>query len=66
MHEVDGSDGIQFKHRPAFDAMAADLGISSTDDLTRRAEDVLDFLPRLWETAELIISANQHIYIKRH
>jgi hypothetical protein len=64
--EVDGSDGIQFKHRPAFDAMAADLGISSTDDLTRRAEDALDFLPKLWEIAESIISANQHIYKKRH
>jgi hypothetical protein len=55
--EVDGSDGIQFKHRPAFDAMTADLGISSTDDLNRRAEDVLEFLPKLWEIAESIISA---------
>jgi hypothetical protein len=64
--EVDGSDEIQLKHRPAFDAMVADLGIFSTNDLTRRAEDVLDFLPRLWETAELIISANQHIYKKKH
>lgn len=59
--EVDGSEEIQMKHRPAFDAMAADLGIFSTDDLTRRAKDVLDFLPKLWEIAESIISANQHI-----
>ncbi|WP_226537006.1 hypothetical protein [Fictibacillus halophilus] len=64
--EVDGSAEIQLKHRPAFDAMVADLGIYSTDDLTQRAEDVLDFLPKLWEIAESIISANQHIYNKGH
>ncbi len=56
--EVDGSDEIQLKHRPAFDALTEDLGISSTDDLTRRAEDVLDFLPKLWEIAESIIPAS--------
>lgn len=56
--EVDGSAEIQLKHRPAFDAMTADLGISTTEDLTRRAEDVLDFLPKLWEIAESIISAS--------
>jgi hypothetical protein len=64
--EVDGSEEIQLKHRPAFDAMVGDLGISSTDDLTRRAGDVLDFLPKLWEIAESIISTNQHVYKKRH
>ncbi|MFB7307570.1 hypothetical protein [Streptomyces sp. NPDC056192] len=40
---------------PAFRAAVADLGITSTDDLLRRAEDVGRFLPRLWRTAEEIL-----------
>ncbi|MER5683961.1 hypothetical protein [Streptomyces sp. NPDC002205] len=40
---------------PAFRAAVADLGITSTDDLLRRAEDVDRFLPRLWRTAEEIL-----------
>lgn len=42
-------------HAPAFRALVADLGITSTDDLLRRAEDVGRFLPRLWRTAEAIL-----------
>jgi hypothetical protein len=44
-----------------FDAIVADLGITSTDDLIRRAEDVTQFLPRLWETTEAILSINPGI-----
>ncbi|MFJ7946431.1 hypothetical protein ACIQ6K_22670 [Streptomyces sp. NPDC096354] len=40
---------------PAFRAAVADLGITSTDDLLRRAGDVGRFLPRLWRTAEEIL-----------
>ncbi|MFI5628588.1 hypothetical protein ACIA8E_04205 [Streptomyces sp. NPDC051664] len=40
---------------PAFRAAVADLGITSTDDLLRRAQDVGRFLPRLWRTTEKIL-----------
>jgi len=33
----------------------------STDDLLRRAGDVIQFLPRLWETTDAILSANPGI-----
>ena len=46
---------------PAFDAVLADLGILSTGDLRARAEVATRFLPRLWETAEAILSANPEI-----
>jgi hypothetical protein len=46
---------------PAFAAILADLGIASSDDLIRRGEAVMRFLPRLCETAEAIISAHPDI-----
>lgn len=46
---------------PAFDAIVADLGITSTDDLIRRADDVTQFLPKLWETTSAILSTNSGI-----
>lgn len=49
------------EHAAAFDAVIADLGITSADDLLPRAEAVIRFLPRLWETAEAILSANPDI-----
>jgi hypothetical protein len=48
-------------HRPAFNAIINDLGITSTDTLLRRAEDVIEFLPRLWDTTEAILLANPDI-----
>ncbi|MET7788499.1 hypothetical protein ABZS93_18085 [Streptomyces sp900116325] len=39
----------------AFRAAVADLGVTSTDGLLRRAGDVGRFLPRLWRTAEEIL-----------
>ncbi len=39
----------------------ADLGITSTDSFIRRAEDVMQFLPKLWETTEAILFANSGI-----
>jgi hypothetical protein len=47
---------LQRAHAPAFDAVVADLGIHSSDDLRSRGEAVIKFLPRLWETAEDIMS----------
>ncbi|SEN71748.1 hypothetical protein [Lihuaxuella thermophila] len=49
---------------PAFDSILADLSITSTDDLIRRAENVIQFLPRLWETTEAILCANPSIVAK--
>ncbi|MFC0329073.1 hypothetical protein ACFOLF_29055 [Paenibacillus sepulcri] len=63
-HKILAADApweLQHAHAPAFLAMIADLGIHSTGDLTRRASDVNRFLPRVWETAEAIISANPDI-----
>jgi len=52
---------VQRALAPAFDAIVADLGITSSDDLLRRAEAVTQFLPRLWETTEAILAANPDI-----
>jgi len=46
---------LQRAHAPAFDAVVADLGIHSSD-LRSRGEAVINFFPRLWETAEDIMS----------
>lgn len=42
---------------PPFRAAVTDLGITRPADLRRRAEEVTRFLPRLWQTAEVIIRA---------
>jgi hypothetical protein len=60
-HTILAADASPELHRaliPAFDAIVADLGITSTNDLIRRADDVIQFLPRLWETTSAILSAN--------
>ncbi|MFF2897553.1 hypothetical protein [Streptomyces sp. NPDC057966] len=46
---------------PAFLAAVADLGITSADDLVRRGEEVIAFLPTLRRTAETILAANTGI-----
>ncbi|KKO54955.1 hypothetical protein XI25_04245 [Paenibacillus sp. DMB20] len=58
---ADAPADLQREHIPAFEALIADLGISSDRDLLRRAEDIIQFLPRLWETAEAILSSNPGI-----
>lgn len=65
-HKILAADAPEL-HRslaPAFDEALADLGIASTEDLSRRAEEVARFLPRLWETAEAIMQANPDITAK--
>ena len=52
---------LQRAHAAAFDAVVADLGIQSSDDLRRRGEAVINGLPRLWEAAEAIMAANPAI-----
>lgn len=61
---ADASAELQDSHIPAFKAVLADLGITSSDSLTRRAEDVIQFLPRIWDTTEAILSANPLIVSK--
>ncbi|MDF2958898.1 MAG: hypothetical protein K0S39_633 [Paenibacillus sp.] len=58
---ADASPDLQRELAPAFDAIIADLGITSTDDFIRRAENVMQFLPRLWEITEAILLANPGI-----
>ncbi|MFI5489596.1 hypothetical protein [Micromonospora echinaurantiaca] len=41
---------------PLFEAAVADLGVASAADRRRRADAVLAYLPRLWETAELVLA----------
>lgn len=62
-HKILAADApdLQDAHAAAFGAAVADLGITSTDDLLRRAGDVTRYLPRLWETTEAILSANPEI-----
>ncbi|KIL41828.1 hypothetical protein SD70_04205 [Gordoniibacillus kamchatkensis] len=61
---ADAPPDLQRALAPAFDAVIADLGITSTSDFIRRAEVALQFLPRLWETAETILLANPDIVAK--
>jgi len=58
---ADAAPELQHAFAPAFDAIVADLGITSTDDLIRRADDVTQFLPRLWETTGAILFSNPGI-----
>ena len=65
---VDGDADLQREHSPDFDAILGDLGITNSEDLLRRGNEVLAFLPRLWETAEGIIKSetiNNKIVRKR-
>jgi hypothetical protein len=58
---ADAPHDLQRALAPAFEAIIADLGITSTNALIHRAEEVIEFLPRLWETTEAILAANPGI-----
>jgi hypothetical protein len=58
---TDATPAMQRQLAPAFHATVADLGITSADDIRRRAGEAMRFLPRLWETTEAILSANRGI-----
>jgi len=49
---------LQRAHAPAFEAILADLGVQSSDDLLARGAAVIQYLPRLWDTAEAIMATN--------
>ncbi|MGF7033649.1 hypothetical protein J2T17_004597 [Paenibacillus mucilaginosus] len=49
---------------PAFHALTEDLGVADWSAMSRRAEEVLGFLPVLWDTAEAIMTAHPDIVEK--
>ncbi|MDH6671189.1 hypothetical protein M2277_001839 [Paenibacillus sp. LBL] len=59
--EADGPPEFQREYAPAFDAILADLGITSTADLQKRADEVIRFLPTLWNITEGILEANPEV-----
>lgn len=63
-HKILAADASMDQQRelmPAFEAVMTDLGISSTYDIIRRAEEVIRFLPNLWKITEEIINRNPYI-----
>jgi len=58
---ADASDAEREAHAPAFQALAADLGIPDTPSLLARAAAARAYLPRVWEVAEEIIEHNTEI-----
>jgi hypothetical protein len=52
---------MQDRSDAGFRQLLADLGIASPTDLQQRGEQVRQFLPRVWETAEAIMAANPGI-----
>jgi hypothetical protein len=47
---------VQERHAPGYQALLADLGMTSAADLVARAVQVRDFLPQLWEVSEAILA----------
>jgi hypothetical protein len=62
-HKILAADAPELQRalQPDFDAIIADLGITSAKDISSRAEDTLRFLPKLWEVTEVILHANPGI-----
>ncbi len=62
-HKILAADAPDVQHAlaPAFAELMDDLGIAAARDLTHRAQDVLGFLPTLWETAEDILAKNPSV-----
>ncbi len=62
-HTILAADAPELHHAlaPAFRSAVTDLGISSSEDILHRAEEVIRFLPRLWRTTEDILASNPGI-----
>jgi hypothetical protein len=58
---ADGSPELHHSFKCKFDELLSDIGICSNAELMNRCNQVMEFLPRLWETTEAIISANPEI-----
>jgi len=63
---ADAAPEVQLEFAPSFGEVLAGIGISSPDDVLRRAAVVLQFLPQLWTAAEVIIAANPGIERTSH
>ncbi len=57
----DAPPALQEEFRPGYMQLLADLDITSFADLQQRCQQVKDLLPRIWEVAEAIITANPEI-----
>ncbi|MGM7719939.1 hypothetical protein [Metabacillus sp. Hm71] len=59
---ADAPQSLQRDRSPAFEALLADIGITTTSDLIRSGNDVIQFLPKLWKTTEKMIEANTSVF----
>jgi hypothetical protein len=62
--EADAPIELQKVYVPAFVNLMSDLGLTSTEDFTGRVEEVIGFLPSLWEVTEDILTNNPDIVMK--
>lgn len=62
---ADASPAQQRELVPAFESVLADLGLTRPEAFARRAEEVLAFLPALWEIAERIVATGSGIGVHR-
>ena len=58
---ADASDAERDAHAPAFQALAADLGIPDTPALLARAAAARAYLPQVWAIAEDVMARNPEI-----
>ncbi|MFB5661158.1 hypothetical protein [Alteribacillus sp. HJP-4] len=58
---ADATEEQQQQHLPAFKAIVSDLGIHTSEDMKARSYKMVDFLPRLWKSAEKIMKENSRI-----
>ena len=58
---VDAPPESRNRFEPAYRAMLSDLGITSTEDMLARSNEVRAYLPRLMTIADEIIAANPSI-----
>ncbi|MDN4526164.1 hypothetical protein [Fictibacillus fluitans] len=58
---ADASPDLHASLLPAFHELLDELELSSNSAITQKSQQVLDFLPVVWDTAEAIIHANPEI-----
>ncbi len=62
--EADAPVKLQQEYLPAFVKLMSDLGFTSAEDFKCRADEVVGFLPGLWDVTEDILSRNPAIVMK--
>lgn len=58
---ADAPVNIQHSFASSFDEILADIGLHTTDDLIKRAQNTFQYLPKLREISEIILTANPEI-----